>query len=83
MFVSVWCTRYHDVGRLSDQQMALLQYQRENLHFLSEEVLDHLIPIIHDSCFPLSFGSIVVEYCYTSNTSLTADSSIARVLKQI
>lgn len=31
--------RYHDVGRLSDQQMALLQYQRENLHFLSEEVL--------------------------------------------
>ncbi|KAL4329100.1 hypothetical protein AHAS_Ahas13G0266300 [Arachis hypogaea] len=30
--------RYHD-GRLSDQQMALLQYQRENLHFLSEEVL--------------------------------------------
>ncbi|XP_030538416.1 protein FIP1-like [Rhodamnia argentea] len=31
--------RYHDGGRLSDQQMALLQYQRENLHFLSEEVL--------------------------------------------
>ncbi|RYR67457.1 hypothetical protein Ahy_A03g013833 isoform C [Arachis hypogaea] len=30
--------KYHD-GRLSDQQMALLQYQRENLHFLSEEVL--------------------------------------------
>lgn len=30
--------RYHDGGRLSDQQMALLQYQRENLHFLSEEV---------------------------------------------
>ncbi|KAJ1437127.1 TMEM192 family [Sesbania bispinosa] len=30
--------RYHD-GRLSDQQMALLQYQRENLHFLSEEIL--------------------------------------------
>ncbi|KAH1209509.1 Protein FIP1 [Glycine soja] len=29
---------YHD-GRLSDQQMALLQYQRENLHFLSEEIL--------------------------------------------
>ncbi|KAK4396847.1 protein FIP1 [Sesamum angolense] len=29
--------RYHDGGRLSDQQMALLQYQRENLHFLSEE----------------------------------------------
>ncbi|XP_039033438.1 protein FIP1-like [Hibiscus syriacus] len=27
---------YHDGGRLSDQQMALLQYQRENLHFLSE-----------------------------------------------
>ncbi|KAI4335208.1 hypothetical protein L6164_013877 [Bauhinia variegata] len=25
--------------RLSDQQMALLQYQRENLHFLSEEIL--------------------------------------------
>ncbi|OAY54003.1 protein FIP1 [Manihot esculenta] len=31
--------RYHDSGRLSDQQMALLQYQRENLHFLSEEIL--------------------------------------------
>ncbi|XP_077230775.1 protein FIP1-like [Tasmannia lanceolata] len=31
--------RYHDGGRLSDQQMALLQYQRENLHYLSEEVL--------------------------------------------
>ncbi|KAF3439687.1 hypothetical protein FNV43_RR17965 [Rhamnella rubrinervis] len=31
--------RYHDTGRLSDQQMALLQYQRENLHFLSEEIL--------------------------------------------
>ncbi|XP_057431446.1 protein FIP1 isoform X3 [Lotus japonicus] len=30
--------RYYD-GRLSDQQMALLQYQRENLHFLSEEIL--------------------------------------------
>ncbi|KAK8941987.1 hypothetical protein KSP40_PGU000856 [Platanthera guangdongensis] len=31
--------RYHDGGRLTDQQMALLQYQRENLHYLSEEVL--------------------------------------------
>lgn len=31
-------SRYHDGGRLSDQQMALLQYQRENLHYLSEEV---------------------------------------------
>ncbi|XP_060961391.1 protein FIP1 [Cannabis sativa] len=31
--------RYYDAGRLSDQQMALLQYQRENLHFLSEEIL--------------------------------------------
>ncbi|KAK1301442.1 hypothetical protein QJS10_CPB12g01786 [Acorus calamus] len=31
--------RYHDGGRLSDQQMALLQYQRENIHYLSEEVL--------------------------------------------
>ncbi|XP_050220486.1 protein FIP1 [Mercurialis annua] len=31
--------RYHDGGRLSDQQMALLQYQRENLHFMSEEIL--------------------------------------------
>ncbi|THG01246.1 hypothetical protein TEA_008042 [Camellia sinensis var. sinensis] len=30
--------RYHDGGRLADQQMALLQYQRENLHFLSEEM---------------------------------------------
>ncbi|CAN1290727.1 Protein FIP1, partial [Linum perenne] len=30
--------RYQEGGRLSDQQMALLQYQRENLHFLSEEV---------------------------------------------
>ncbi|KAJ4754252.1 FRIGIDA interacting protein 1 [Rhynchospora pubera] len=31
--------RYYDSGSLSDQQMALLQYQRENLHYLSEEVL--------------------------------------------
>ncbi|XP_071721459.1 protein FIP1-like [Rutidosis leptorrhynchoides] len=31
--------RYHDGGRLSDQQMALLQYQRENLNFLSDEIL--------------------------------------------
>ncbi|XP_068662224.1 protein FIP1-like isoform X1 [Aristolochia californica] len=31
--------RYHDRGRLSDQQMALLQYQRENIHYLSEEIL--------------------------------------------
>ncbi|OAY64033.1 hypothetical protein ACMD2_22161 [Ananas comosus] len=31
--------RYYDGGHLSDQQMALLQYQRENLHYLSEEVL--------------------------------------------
>ncbi|KAK9101537.1 hypothetical protein Scep_024967 [Stephania cephalantha] len=31
--------RYHDGGRLSDQQMALLQYQRENIHYLSEEIL--------------------------------------------
>lgn len=31
--------RYYEGGRLSDQQMALLQYQRENLHFLSEEIL--------------------------------------------
>ncbi|CAD5318207.1 unnamed protein product [Arabidopsis thaliana] len=30
--------RYYE-GRLSDQQTALLQYQRENLHFLSEEIL--------------------------------------------
>lgn len=30
--------RYYD-GRLSDQQMALLQYQRDNIHYLSEEVL--------------------------------------------
>lgn len=35
---AITCDRYHDAGRLSDQQMALLQYQRENLHFLSEEV---------------------------------------------
>ena len=35
---SLFCNRYHDGGRLSDQQMALLQYQRENLHFMSEEV---------------------------------------------
>jgi hypothetical protein len=34
----VWQNRYHEGGRLSDEQMALLQYQRENLHFLSEEV---------------------------------------------
>ncbi|KMZ60465.1 hypothetical protein ZOSMA_59G00250 [Zostera marina] len=31
--------RYHDGGRLSDQQMALLQYQRETIHFLNEEIL--------------------------------------------
>lgn len=31
--------RYHEGGRLSDQQMALLQYQRENIHFLCEEIL--------------------------------------------
>ncbi|CAK9138507.1 unnamed protein product [Ilex paraguariensis] len=31
--------RYHEGGRLSDQQIALLQYQRENIHFLSEEIL--------------------------------------------
>ncbi|KAI3907306.1 hypothetical protein MKW98_010656 [Papaver atlanticum] len=31
--------RYHDGGRLSDQQMALLQYQRKNIHYLSEEIL--------------------------------------------
>ncbi|XP_071908948.1 protein FIP1-like isoform X2 [Coffea arabica] len=31
--------RHHEGGRLSDQQMALLQYQRENIHFLSEEIL--------------------------------------------
>ncbi|GJT60566.1 FRIGIDA interacting protein 1 [Tanacetum coccineum] len=31
--------RYHDGSGLSDQQMALLQYQRENLNFLSEEIL--------------------------------------------
>ncbi|CAI9293146.1 unnamed protein product [Lactuca saligna] len=30
---------YYDGGRLSDQQMALLQYQQENLNFLSEEIL--------------------------------------------
>ena len=35
-------SRYYDAGRLSDQQMALLQYQRENLHFLSEEVYHSL-----------------------------------------
>ncbi|XP_031497726.1 protein FIP1-like [Nymphaea colorata] len=31
--------RYHDGDRLSDQHMALLQYQQENLHYLSEEIL--------------------------------------------
>ncbi|XP_015080645.1 protein FIP1-like isoform X2 [Solanum pennellii] len=31
--------RYQDGGRLSDQLMALLQYQQENIHFLSEELL--------------------------------------------
>ncbi|XP_047249721.1 uncharacterized protein LOC124885635 isoform X4 [Capsicum annuum] len=30
---------YQDGGRLSDQLMALLQYQQENIHFLSEEIL--------------------------------------------
>ncbi|RYR67458.1 hypothetical protein Ahy_A03g013833 isoform D [Arachis hypogaea] len=38
MQMQITSAKYHD-GRLSDQQMALLQYQRENLHFLSEEVL--------------------------------------------
>jgi|APAra0007618328_1042625.scaffolds.fasta_scaffold05012_2 hypothetical protein len=38
-FIFVWYQRYYE-GRLSDQQTALLQYQRENLHFLSEEVSD-------------------------------------------
>ncbi|KAF3616975.1 putative 3'-hydroxy-N-methyl-(S)-coclaurine 4'-O-methyltransferase-like [Capsicum annuum] len=33
---NIW---YQDGGRLSDQQMALLQYQQENIHFLSEEIL--------------------------------------------
>ncbi|EPS67913.1 hypothetical protein M569_06862, partial [Genlisea aurea] len=31
--------RYHEGCRLSDRQMALLQYQKENIHFLSEEIL--------------------------------------------
>lgn len=31
--------RYQDGDRLSDQLMALLQYQQENIHFLSEEIL--------------------------------------------
>lgn len=31
--------RYGESGRLSELQTALLQYQRENLHYLSEEVL--------------------------------------------
>ncbi|XP_049346769.1 protein FIP1-like isoform X2 [Solanum verrucosum] len=31
--------RYQDGGRLSDQLMALLQYQQVNIHFLSEELL--------------------------------------------
>lgn len=37
----MWDDRYHDGGRLSDQQMALLQYQQENIHFLNEEVCNH------------------------------------------
>jgi hypothetical protein len=41
--------RYHEAGRLSDQQMALLQYQRENLHYLSEEVTIHGIFIMSTS----------------------------------
>lgn len=39
-------TRYYD-GRFSDQQMALLQYQRENIHYLSEEVLGRSMQYIH------------------------------------
>lgn len=35
--IYTFLSRYHD-ARLSDQQMALLQYQRENIHYLSEEV---------------------------------------------
>jgi hypothetical protein len=41
--------RYHEAGRLSDQQMALLQYQRENLHYLSEELTIHGIFIMSTS----------------------------------
>ncbi|XP_074582643.1 protein FIP1-like isoform X1 [Curcuma longa] len=38
--------RYYDGGRLSDQQMALLQYQRENLHYLNEEVQICLLQVL-------------------------------------
>lgn len=47
--ISIWWNRYHD-GRLSDQQMALLQYQRENIHFLCEEVNVYAYLILSLNC---------------------------------
>lgn len=38
-FDSIEGLRSGDTGRLVEQQTALLQYQRENLHYLSEEIL--------------------------------------------
>lgn len=64
--------RYHDGGRLSDQQMALLQYQRENLHYLSEEVMPHQ-RILHLSwpCNAASHGHIMLllaDNCWLGNS---------------
>lgn len=56
-----WCNRYHEGGRLSDEQMALLQYQRENLHFLSEEVFDDL---------KFTIGIAPIALHFISNSSL-------------
>lgn len=59
--------RYYE-GRLSDQQTALLQYQRENLHFLSEEV-SNIHPLIEwnrykmlSPIFHLTFLDISVPF---------------------
>lgn len=83
-----WCRRYYD-ARLSDQQMALLQYQRENLHFLSEEVWTiwsiHLLLIIYTLTDTDSVEIPLLVTCINSYPSIfgLADSPIARVFKQI
>lgn len=60
-YSEIWCNRYHESGRLSDEQMALLQYQRENLHYLSEEVFDDL---------QFTIGIAPIALHFISNSSL-------------
>ncbi|XP_028112823.1 protein FIP1 [Camellia sinensis] len=82
--------RYHDGGRLADQQMALLQYQRENLHFLSEEILrlqeclskyersnDGSTPQVILILF--LFGDVEND-CYVQMNQLQSELSLARSL---